>query len=502
MTQNQQAALRRILKANGRCSLAGYHGISKLGSYRDFELMYETFTRAVPVQSPKVWGEALTKMVQPPGQPVPQVLQSANLVCRNKPLAIAPWRGHAIPLTRDVLSDFERVEGDLRGQLRTQGLTVPGSFFYLSEAEPYRRTTAVPVMGFHTALDTQRGWFRQRWTMPRTAGFAEQATTRLQNFAVMLDQLRTHGKDVSVLVAHPKTLIDFTLYTSQQTGRFVPLKEMMPGLQVFAYNGYDVALQRAELGYVLGGFTGLKWMQWMYGPSGMLAWQEDVNIRQRLRMLDDGQVFYEFVPVEDVYPDGRFVRNYRRFHAGKLDAGKEYMVVLSSMAGLLGVSSGQVVKILGQEPLTVALRGPVVRLAGLGEAFREDGVIEALANINMALMSHGVFVRDALLGHKVDERTPVWLLEVSRPLAEVPNSLLESMAKRMHAEMDLRFETYRKESKNGGIKPPQVHFVPMGSFAASQVIQNEFSLFDHTPDASILQKILGAAWETRMFEGC
>lgn len=497
----QQNVLRRILKANGRCSLAGYLGVAKLYAYKDFELLYQTFTRQVPVQSPKLWGETLVKMVQPPGQPLAQVLQTPNLVCRNRPLAIVPWRGVALPVTSDVTADFMRVEKQLRDQLKAQGLSIPGSFFYLCESEAVNRQGAVPLMGFHTALDSVRGWFRNRWTLPRMAAIAEQNPSRLQNFATMLDQLRQHGKQVSVLVAHPKTLIDFALFVSQQSSRFVPLRELLPNLTVFAFTGYDISLQRTELAYVLGGLPNLKWMQWSYSPSGVQVWQDDVNIRQRLRLLDDGQTFYEFVPVEDVYPDGRFVRNYRRLPADKVAAGKEYLLVVSTMAGLMGVSTGQIVKVLSATPLLVNLRGPVTRLCGLGEGFREDGVLEALANINMALISHGVFVREAMLGHNVAGRTPVWLLEVSRPLGEVAVPLLESIAKRLHAELELRWEGYRTKSKEAEIKPPQVHFVPMGSFAAAQTMQGEFSHFDHSPDAAMIRKILGVAWQSKIVEG-
>ncbi|MCP5404893.1 MAG: GH3 auxin-responsive promoter family protein [Pseudomonadaceae bacterium] len=497
----QQAVLRRILKANGKCSVAAYYGVSKLAGYRDFDLLYQTFTRAVPVQSPKAWAEALGKMVQPPGQPIAQVLQSPNLVSRAKPLAIVPWRGQAAPLDGHVADDFLAAEKHIKARLGEQGLAVKGSFFYLGEAEPLKRVGQVPVMGFHTAVDMRRGWFRQRWTLPRMAGLSEQNGNRLQGFACMLDQLRQHGREVAVLVAHPKTLIDFALYISQQESRFVPLRELVPNLQLYAFSGYDIALQRTELAYVLGGLPNLKWMQWYYGPSGVLAWQEDVNIRQRLRLKDDGAVFYEFVPVEDVHADGRFVRNYRRLPAHKVEAGREYLLVVSNMSGLLAVSTGQIVKVLQAEPLTVALKGPVVRLCGLGESFREDGVLEALANINMALVNHGVFVREALFGHNVAERTPQWLVEVSRPLGEVAPELLASVAKRLHAEMELRFEPYRAGCKGGQIRPPKVHVVPMGSFAAAQTMAPEFGHFDHSADAALVRRILSVAWQSQAFEG-
>lgn len=498
----QPNVLRRVLKANAGCSLSAYHGIAKLHAYRDFELLYQSFTRAVPVQGPKAWGEQLAKMVQPPGQPIAQVLQSPNLIGRGRPMSIVPWRGQALPLGRACVDDFLRVEGMMRDQLKAQGIAVKGNFFYLTEAEPMKRVGGVPLMGFATAADSARSWFRKRWTLPRHADMAESFGTRLQGFAAMLDQLRQHGSTVGVLVAHPKTLIDFALYVSQQQSRFVPLKELLPNLQVFAFTGYDVSLQRTELSYVLGGLPNLKWMQWCFSPTGFEAWQEDVNIRQRLRVLDDGQTFYEFIPVEDIYPDGRFIRNYRRFHAGKVEIGKEYLLAVSTQSGLLGISTGQVAKVLANAPLTVALRGPIVRLNGLGEAFREDGVLEALANINMALVHHGVFVRDAFMGHKVAERVPVWLLEVSRPLPEVTDVLMDSIAKRLHAEMDLRFPTYRSQLRSAGVKPPQVHFVPMGSFAASQTLQADFGHFDHSQDAALIKRVLAVAWQSKIVEGC
>lgn len=498
----QPNVLRRVLKANSGCSLSAYHGIAKLHAYRDFELLYQSFTRAVPIQGPKAWGEQLGKMVQPPGQPLPQVLQSSNLVSRGRPVAVVPWRGQAIPLGRTCVDDFLKSEGAVRDQLKAQGIALKGAFFYLTEAEPLKRTGLVPVMGFSTAVDGGRNWFRKRWTLPRHAEMAESFGTRLQGFAAMLDQLRQHGRNIGVLVAHPKTLIDFALYVSQQESRFVPLRELLPNLQVFAFTGYDISLQRTELGYVLGGLPNLKWMQWCFSPTGFDAWQDDVNIRQRLRVLDDGQTFYEFIPVEDIYPDGRFIRNYRRFHAGKVEIGKEYLLAVSSQSGLLGISTGQVVKVLASAPLTVALRGPIVRLNGLGEAFREDGVLEALANINMALVQHGVFVRDAFFGHRVAERVPVWLLELSRPLPEVTPALMESIAKRLHSEMDLRFSNYRSQMRGGGLKPPQVHFVPMGSFAASQTLQADFGHFDHSPDGALIKRVLGVAWQSKMVEGC
>jgi hypothetical protein len=349
-------------------------------------------------------------------------------------------------------------------------------------------------------LDSQPGFFwNKRRALPHAANLPK-GGSRWQWFNAMQDVLKASGASVDVLVTNPRTLIDFGLYVSQQAGRFVPLKDLLPNLKVLALNHYEIGLQRTELGYLLAGLPNLRWMQWIYQPSGLEMWQDDVNIRQRLTMQTDGQVFYEFIPVEDIDAAGRFARTYRRFYTAQLEIGHEYCVVVNTQAGLLGVSTGMIVKVLNTEPLQVLAKGPVVRLNGLGEGLREDSLLEALANINSALTGQGVFVREALLGHHVAERQPMWVLELSRPLGELNEAVLDSVAKRIHAELDLRAAAYRTAYRGAVFKPPQVHFVPMGTFAAAFTSTPEFSQFDHSPDAALCKRVLAAAWETRMCE--
>jgi hypothetical protein len=501
--EQQQAVLRRILRANGETSLYANLGLQKLGRYRDFALLYQSFTRAVPVQSPRGFLDNLAKILQPPGQPYPLALASPKLITgRAQPSKTVPWRSLPLPWGAPIGDDILYAEGRLRQQLQAQGVPVEAAFFHLDDLEAVARPApGLPASSLAAALDAQRGWWRKRWVLPRAETLSAAGGSRFAWFSAMLDQLRQTGPKISVLVTAPKTLIDFALYVSQQEGAFTPLVKLMPNLQAIIFNHYEVALQRTELGFLLAGLERVKWLQWLWQPTGFTAWQADVNIRQRLQMLGDGQVFYEFVPGADVTADGRLVRNFRRLHAGQLEPGQEYMPVITSLSGLLGVASGQVVKVLQTEPLHIAAKGPTTKLNGLGEGFREDGVVESLANINMALSGHGVFIRDALFGHQVAERQPVWLLEISRPLGEMPKPLLESIAKRLYGEMELRFESYRTATRQTDLKPPEVHLVPIGSFAASHpgpvgALNNDGGLFDHSRDAAAIRKILKTAWES------
>lgn len=504
--QQQQDLLRKILKAGVGCSLFNQLGLGRLGSFKDFDILYQGFCRAVPVQGPRIFMESLAKMLPQQGLAPLQVLQSPNLLVRGRPSAAVAWRNTPMPVNQGLLRDHVKVEEWLRDKLNAQGVGVKGSLFYLFEQETSKvdagvgQPLPVPLKGWHELLETVPGWFwKKRKALPYAASLPR-GGSRWQWFNAMQDVLKAHGKDVDVLITNPRTLIDFGLYVSQQAGQFVPLKELLPNLKVLALNHYEIGLQRTELGYLLHGLPQLRWIQWVYQPTGLQMWQDDINIRQRLTFQLESNVFYEFVPVEDIDAAGRFARTYRRFYAGQLELGKEYCVVVNNSAGLLGVSTGMLVKVLNLEPLQVLAKGPVVRLNGLGEGLREDALLEALANINSALVGQGVFVREALLGHNVQERQPVWVLEVSRPLAELNDAVLDSIAKRMHAELDLRAPYYRSAYRAAAFKPPKVHFVPMGTFAAAFTTTPDFSQFDHSPDAALCKRVLSAAWETKAME--
>ncbi len=508
--------LRAILRARGGTSLFTQMGLSRLIGFKDDTQLYAGFTRAAPIVAPSVFLNSLSKML-PQGASDPlQVLQSPNLLVKGLPQAAVAVRVGSgmlpLPVSAPLFEDALLAERQLMQRLKTQGIGLRGSWFMLAEPEYTQGGTEMPVPleSWHALLENARGTFFNRWRNPKvwpeSAGLPK-AGSRWQWFNALRDQLLAHGNSVDVLVTSPKTLVDFALYVAQQSSRFIPLAELMPHLKTLVLTHHDLSLQRTELGYLLKGLPQVRWVQACITPFGVMMTQADVNIRQRLELALGGQCFTEFVPITDCDAAGRPARNARRYHAGQVELGQDYLVVVTTQSGLLAVNTGQVVRVLGVPTptpyglmLPVAARGPAALLNGLGEALREDALLEALGNINTALQGHGLFVRDALLGHIVAERQPFWVMEISRPLAEVEASTLHSIAKRLHAELDLRSISYRNAYRGGALRMPKVHMVPMGTFAAATSGPAEHTQFDHSADATLCRKILASAWEQQVFE--
>ncbi len=516
MTWSPLQPLRQILQARAGCSLFTHLGLPRLGNFKDDNQLYAGFTRAVPVLAPQIFLEGLGKMLPQGSTDAMQVLQSSNLLMKGLPLAAVPYQGAPLPVTQSLLRDVLTTECTLMARLKQQGLGVRGQWFVLPEPEftqPDAATGALPVplRSWLSLLEQERQGFWQRWqspvVRPAMAGLPKNGN-RWQWFNAMRDQLLAEGKEVEILITAPRTLVDFALYVSQQAGRFVPLAELLPKLQVLVMTHHDFSLQRMELGYLLQGLPQVRWMQALFSPLGLMLAQADINIRQRLELTLSGQCFPEFIPVADVDPHGRLVRSARRFHAGLTEPGQDYLIAVTTQSGLMGVHTGQILKVLGpisanhkgEWILPVAMRGPIRQLNAMNEGLREDALLEALGNINAALAGQGLFIREALLGHLVAERQPLWVLEISRPLAEVDEGTLLSIARRLHTELELRSPTYRAAYRGAALKPPKVHIVPVGTFAAATTHACEHSQFDHSVDAQLCRKILSVAWESKALD--
>ncbi len=508
----QQKALRRIIASRKGCSVFAHLGLDRLGNVADADQFITSFQRAVSVQSLQIFLDSLGKMLPQSHLPPLQVLQSANLVVRGVPVAAVPFRNVPVPVVQADADEHRVIERMLFSKMRQNGIPLSGGWFYITEPEFTKReitinqqniSLSVPLQGWHMCVASGRSPWAEMLSGPRIfprAAHMPQGGSRWQWFNALRDELAANSRKIDVLVAHPRTLIDFCLYVSQQSGRFVGLEELVPNLKLIVLTHYDVGMPRTEISYLMAKLPHVRWVQWVYQPNGLQMWQADANIRQRLVMHTSGPTFYEFVPVAEIDAAGRFNRNHKRLHVGQIEHGQEYVVITSTLGGLLAVNTGQIVKVLNTDPLHVMAMGPLVQLNGLGEGLREDAVLQAIGNINGALQGHGVFIREALLGHVVAERQPFWVVEVSRPLAEIAPGVPESMVKRLHAELELRSTAYRNAFRASTLRPPKVHIVPMGTFSATSAHIDEFTQFDHSPDASQCKKVLAGAWEVKMIE--
>lgn len=496
--QQQQKTLKNILKQGAKTSVFAHFGLQKTHQYKDFDLMYREFSDAVSVYNVGEWWEEMRGLVRD-GQVSPtEIASRPQMLAGQPPLGLAEYNQHWLPFGAGVAHNFLQAEKKWRAMLKQAGCKLKGKPFYCFYTTQGQHFGALDQADMHMLLEEQRqGWWRHK-SLPTTNALKLVGNSRHQWLNALIEELKKCGKEVDTLVAPPSVLVDMSLFMAQQEGRFVPLKELCPNLEALVYNGLALAPYRLEIKYLFKGFPQLKWLQCYYNASGLMSLQADFNLRQRLSLEAGEDVFYEFVPVEDVSPDGRFYRHYRRLHAGQVERQKIYLVLVSNTSGVLALNTGLLVKVLSDEPFHFSWLGRVERLNDFGENLAEyevNGVIDAM---NEALSAHGVFIREYMVGNNVQEKRPRWVLELSRPLEEVDPVILQSMVKRLHVQLESENSQYAQVFQRHIAENPEINVVPMGTFAAlPQGTQAQH--FDFTPDAERVTQVLATAWQKKTF---
>lgn len=494
--QSQEKILRRILRKNARTSLYVHLGIHNLYRHDDFEDLYREFKSKTAVFTQSAYTAFLKKLAEEWGLGDVEVLSRKKLISAEEPLAFTHFLNQGlVPVGQEQISGFFKAEKDVFKALEHQLGKLDGKLFYLPESCAIQQIDRYDIASLQVLQNRHRSWWWGKKFGPPVAGLASIGKSRYQHLHACLDLLEEHGKDISVLVCQPHTLTEMALILAQREGGFVPLRALCPGLKALMVNGLGLTLHRKEMEYFLHGYKDLKILEMCNWP-GFFACQDDVNIKRWLKVYDQIGTFLEFIPANQMTSDGRLHKTYDKLYAGEVEKDGEYLLVLTTMDGLLSFTTEHIVRVESLDPFRIALRRPVGRLNMFQENLPQDLFETIIGDINQALTGRGVFIRDYIAGDNSDAKRPQWVLEISRAVAEMEETLLKDIVTRLHKGLEEHHPDYRRSFQKALIFPPEVTFVPMGTFAA---LPDSFERthFDFTPDCQKVSAVINRAWDKK-----
>lgn len=215
-----------------------------------------------------------------------------------------------------------------------------------------------------------------------------------------------------------------------------------------------------------------------------------------LRLVTDTGVFYEFVPLEELDSP-----NPTRHWVGNLELGVNYALVLTTCAGLWSYVIGDTVRFVNRDPPRLLVTGRTsYMLSAFGEHLIGEEIERAVAEAADVI---GVAVKD----YSVGALFPATYGEVGGHLfiAEFVDVTPDREAiRRFATAVDVALcrlnEDYKAHRSDGfGMRAPQVHAVPPGSFAAWMKSRGRLGGQNKVPrvinDASLFESL-------RTFTGC
>ncbi len=242
------------------------------------------------------------------------------------------------------------------------------------------------------------------------------------------------------------------------------LREAWPRFECLTHGGVPIGPFAEELREVCG--PGVNFHEVYPASEGFIAAQ-DAEPEAGLRLMADAGIRYEFLPFAN-YDESRLSSlGSRTVPLEGVRTGVDYVLVMSTPAGLTRYVIGDVVRFISTEPPRLVYAGRTrLQLSAFGEHVIEKELTDALTAVCRARGWHVVnfhvapIFANPLVGQK--RGCHEWWIEL-RAGSEV-NPTGPVMEPLLDAELQRLNDDYEAKRKGGGLLPPVVRLVMPGVF--------------------------------------
>lgn len=279
---------------------------------------------------------------------------------------------------------------------------------------------------------------------------------------------RTKQLDITLLAGIPSWLLILaeSILRHGGKGKFKPtnLQAVWPNLECIVHGGVPIGPFTSELRRVCG--SEVNFHEVYPASEGFIAAQ-DGESAQGLRLIVDAGIHYEFLPLGD-YDENLFDQlGSKAVPLAGVRAGVDYVLIMSTPAGLCRYIIGDVVRFISTEPPRLMYVGRTkLQLSAFGEHVIEKELTDALLTV---CQRHGwtignfhvapIFM-NSLTGQARGRHE--WWIELKSGTVVTPTGPM------MEAELDVELQRlnddYEGKRKGGGLDPPTVRLVMPGVF--------------------------------------
>lgn len=430
---------------------------------------YAKFRARVPVRAYEQFAPAIERMkrgeadVLWPGQCAFYAVSSGTTAGRTK------W----LPITEGMLAHFRHAglasllfyaaRAGHPGVFRGRHLFLGGSTALTPIAASLPFTAFEGDLSGITALNLP-GWAERHLYEPGTA-IAQIADWPKKIAAIVA---RTAHLDISMLAGIPSWLLVLAeaLLESATHGKVHPqnLQSLWPNFECLVHGGVPLAPFHEQLRSVMG--PTVNFHEVYPASEGFIAAQ-DATADAGLRLMSDAGLFFEFLPLREFDETLPPHLGSKAVPLEGVRTGEDYVLLLTTPAGLTRYVIGDVVRFLSTEPPRLIYVGRTkLQLSAFGEHVIEKELTDSLVSV---CQRHGwtivnfhvapAFV-SSLTGQKRGRHE--WWIELKSGTTITPTGPL--LATELDRELIARNDDYAAKRQGGGLDAPTVRLVMPGFF--------------------------------------
>lgn len=421
---------------------------TKFGKDHSFNAIktYEDFAKHVPIRD----YEDLKPYIEE------AVAGKEDILWPGKPLYFAKTSGTTsgakyIPLTKESIGEHIKAARDailIYMEETGKNNFVDGKMIFLQGSPELEVENGIPHGRLSGIVAHYVPNYLQKNRMP------SMETNKIEDWETKVEKIveETINEDMTLISGIPSWVQMYFERLVQKTGK--PVGELFPNFELFIYGGVNYEPYRSKFESLIG--RKVDSIELYPASEGFIAYQDSQKEEGLLLLLDAG-IFYEFIPVETFG-----TKDQKRISISEVELGVNYVIILSTTAGLWGYNIGDTIKFTSLNPYRIVVTG---RLSHFISAFGEHvigkevdhAMQEALSKMNFSVTEYTVAPQvnpegDALPYHE-------WLIEFDKEPTD-----LSALAKILDESMQEQNSYYFDLIQGKVLQPLKITVLPKGCF--------------------------------------
>ncbi|WP_081208131.1 GH3 auxin-responsive promoter family protein [Salegentibacter sediminis] len=352
----QQKVFEKLISQAGNTSFGRDHDFQSIKTYGDF-------AEKVPVRDYEELKSWVDKMVA----------GEADVLWPGKPLYYAKTSGTTsgakyIPLTKESMpTHINAARNAILCYIAETGNAsfVDGKMIFLQGSPELDEKNGVKLGRLSGIVAHYVPSYLQKNRLPSWE------TNCIEDWETKVDAIveETRGEDMTVISGIPSWVQMYFERLQQKTGQKVG--DLFKNFELFIYGGVNYEPYRAKFENLIG--RKVDSIELYPASEGFFAFQDKQNEKGMLLQLDSG-MFYEFIKTNEFFDE-----NPKRLTIGEVETGVNYVMLISSNAGLWAYNLGDTVQFTSTRPYRLIVSGRIKHfISAFGEHVIAKEVEEAM----------------------------------------------------------------------------------------------------------------------------
>ena len=365
--ETQQKVFQNLIASADVTQFGKDHNFSKIKSFEDF-------AKLVPIRDYEELRPYVDRVVN----------GEADILWKGKPIYFAKTSGTTsgakyIPLTKESMpTHIEAARNAILNYIHETGKAdfVDGKMIFLQGSPILEEKNGIKLGRLSGIVAHFVPKYLQKNRMPSWE------TNCIEDWETKVDAIveETFNENMTVISGIPSWVQMYFEKLEQKGGR--PIGEIFKNFNLFIYGGVNYEPYRAKFENLIG--RKVDSIELFPASEGFFAYQDSQEAKGMLLLLNSG-IFYEFVKSE-----GFFTENPKRYTIGEVELHVNYVLIISTNAGLWAYNIGDTVQFTSLKPYRVIVSGRIKHyISAFGEHVIgkevECALKEAMENSNIRI---------------------------------------------------------------------------------------------------------------------